>query len=109
MVDSYQQEFGRRVRQLRITRGHTQESLAGLAGIHVTHVSGIERGVRNPSLKSVRALALALDVPVADLFPPGNLPPRPPLRLNRNPARLFWSPGVNPRSPLSVPGHRRAG
>ena len=70
-------ELGRRVRELRIRQGHTQENLAGLAGIHVTYVSGIERGVRNPSLRSIRALALALGVPVGELFPPDNNAPPP--------------------------------
>ena len=69
-------ELGRSVRELRIRHGHTQENLAGLAGIHVTYVSGIERGIRNPSLKSVRALASALGVPVGELLPPDdNSPP----------------------------------
>ena len=36
--------------------------------MHVTYLPGIERGIRNPSLKNIRALALALDVPTADLF-----------------------------------------
>ena len=35
---------------------------------HVTYLSGVERGVRNPSLKNIRAIANALDVRVGELF-----------------------------------------
>ena len=67
-MDAYQTAFGQRVRRLRNQRGATQEDVAHRAGMHVTYLSGIERGVRNPSLKNIRALALALDVPTSDLF-----------------------------------------
>lgn len=65
---SYRDAFGRRVRQLRLLRGETQEEVAHRAGIHVTYLSGIERGVRNPSLTSICALAAGLRVPVSKLF-----------------------------------------
>ena len=67
-MKAYQQAFGLRIRQLRDQQGYTQEELAHRAGIHVTYLSGIERGVRNPSLKSIRALARALGVRVGKLF-----------------------------------------
>ncbi len=53
---------------MRALRGVTQEEVAHRAGVHVTYLSGIERGVRNPSLKNIRALAKALNVSTADLF-----------------------------------------
>ncbi len=65
---SYQIAFGRHVRQIRLDRDETQEDVADRAGIHVTYLSGIERGVRNPSLTSIRALAAGLGVPVSKLF-----------------------------------------
>lgn len=37
-------------------------------GIHATYLSGIERGVRNPSLRIIRALARGLGVAVSELF-----------------------------------------
>ncbi len=49
-------------------RGSTQEEVAHRAGVHVTYLSGIERGLRNPSLKNIRAIARALDTSTADLF-----------------------------------------
>ena len=67
-MDAYQTAFGQHVRRLRNLRGATQEEVAHRAGVHVTYLSGIERGLRNPSLKNLRAIALALDVPMAGLF-----------------------------------------
>ena len=65
---TYQVAFGRHVRQSLLRRDETQEEVAHRAGIHVTYLSGIERGVRNPSLTSICALAAGLDVPVSQLF-----------------------------------------
>ena len=60
--------FGRNIRRLRRLRRLTQEETSHRAGIHVTYLSGIERGRRNPSLKNIRAIAEALEVRVGDLF-----------------------------------------
>ena len=65
---SYQEAFGQYIRRLRERRGYTQEQLAFRAGMHVTYLSGIERGSRNPSLRSIRRLAKALGVRVSKLF-----------------------------------------
>jgi transcriptional regulator with XRE-family HTH domain len=45
----------------------TQEDLAHAAGIHVTYLSGIERGHRNPSWSKVGRLAAALGIDTSDL------------------------------------------
>ena len=60
--------FGKRIRQLREARGLPQEELAHTAGIHVTYLSGIENGKRNPGLLIIGKLARALKVPIAELF-----------------------------------------
>ncbi len=48
--------------------GDTQEEIANRADMHVTYLSGIGRGLRNPSLTSIRALAEALEAPIETLF-----------------------------------------
>ncbi len=53
---------------MRMLQGATQEDVAHRAGVHVTYLSGIERGVRNPSLRNIRAIAKALGAHTADLF-----------------------------------------
>lgn len=60
--------FGKRVRELRLATGLSQEALAHKAGIDRTYMSGVERGVRNPSLKNIARIAKALDVGVAELM-----------------------------------------
>ena len=57
-----------RVRELRHTRGLSQEKLAEKAGIHRTYVGGIELGLRNPSLRNIARIAQALGVPPSDLL-----------------------------------------
>ncbi|WP_370623562.1 helix-turn-helix domain-containing protein [cf. Phormidesmis sp. LEGE 11477] len=53
--------FGRNVRKSRELKGWSQEKLAERSGLHRTYISGIERGVRNPTIEIVREIALALD------------------------------------------------
>jgi transcriptional regulator with XRE-family HTH domain len=53
---------GRNVRQLRRQRGWSQEDLAWESGLDRTYVSGVERGVRNPTVLIVDRLAKALKV-----------------------------------------------
>lgn len=60
-------DLGRAIRALRRARRLTIEELAFAADMHPTYLSGIERGVRNPSWEKLCFLAGALRVPVADV------------------------------------------
>jgi transcriptional regulator with XRE-family HTH domain len=60
-------DLGHVVRQLRKERGATIEALALDAGIHPTYLSGIERGVRNPTWEKLCELAHALAVPLSTI------------------------------------------
>jgi transcriptional regulator with XRE-family HTH domain len=59
---------GRRVRSAREELDLTQDQLAERAGLHVSYVGQIERGLREPSLKSLGAVAKALNLHLADLL-----------------------------------------
>ena len=59
--------FGQNVRKLRGASGFTQERLADKADLDPTYISGIERGVRNPTLLIIARLAKALGVSLSDL------------------------------------------
>jgi transcriptional regulator with XRE-family HTH domain len=65
--------FGETVLAWRLARGMTQSELARTARIPRPNLSAIERGDREVTLKTLRALALALDVRpgvLADGMPP---------------------------------------
>jgi transcriptional regulator with XRE-family HTH domain len=64
---SSQQRLGKNVRRFRIEKGWTQEKLGEHTGMDRTYISDIERGVRNPSLKSLHKLANAMKVSISDL------------------------------------------
>jgi len=61
------QKLGSKVRALRVEKHWTQEKLGEHSGLDRTYISDIERGVRNPSLKSLEKLAKALKTNVSDL------------------------------------------
>ncbi len=54
--------LGEAIRLARVERGLSQEQLADAAGVHVTHLGGVERGVRNPNYATIVKLARALGV-----------------------------------------------
>lgn len=56
------------VRHLRVELGWSQEDLAEKSGLHRTYISGIERGVRNPTLSVLDRLAKTLGVPPSELI-----------------------------------------
>ena len=55
------------IAEYRAGKGMTQEVLSGLAGIGRSHLSGIERGERKPTLETLYRLSLALDTRMSDL------------------------------------------
>ncbi len=63
--------FGKRVREVRLRKGLSQENLARLAKIDRTYIGGIERGERNAGIRNVYRIADALGIPAADLFREG--------------------------------------
>jgi transcriptional regulator with XRE-family HTH domain len=61
-------QVGRRIRNLRENSGISQEVLAEKSSLHRTYIGGVERGLRNPSLKSLERIAKGLGVGVGELF-----------------------------------------
>ncbi len=59
--------LGEAIRRSREKRGLSQEGLADVAEIHITHLGGLERGVRNPSYTTLLRLAKALDIKPGEL------------------------------------------
>lgn len=59
---------GQRIERLRKERGWSQGELSRSSGLHYATVSLIERGLRNPTPRTVRDLAEALNVTQAQLL-----------------------------------------
>ncbi|MCL6408020.1 helix-turn-helix domain-containing protein [Dickeya dadantii] len=60
--------FGQRVKTLRLQAGLSQEAFADKCGLDRTYISGIERGVRNPTLEVIGVIAAGLEIQLQSLF-----------------------------------------
>jgi transcriptional regulator with XRE-family HTH domain len=68
MAQSLRQQFGIRLKAIRLERELTQEEFAELVGISVDFLSLIERGVNAPSFAVLERMAGKLRLPVRELF-----------------------------------------
>lgn len=62
-------KIGQKIRELRKSKGFSQESFADEVGLDRTYMGGIERGKRNIAALNIVRIAKALKVEVGDLFP----------------------------------------
>jgi DNA-binding XRE family transcriptional regulator len=60
--------FGLAVRARRTRLRLSQEELAERSGLHRTYITDVENGLRNISLDNIARLALALEIPISELF-----------------------------------------
>lgn len=63
-----EQQFGKKLRELRLDRGLTQEQLAEKANVSYQAISNIERGLTGPSFSTLADIAKALKTKPKDLF-----------------------------------------
>jgi transcriptional regulator with XRE-family HTH domain len=93
-------DVGERLRDIRRARRATLRTIADRAGVSESFLSQVERGRASASIASLRRIAGALGVSVADLFEPGG--PRGPrvLRRNERPSLAF---GILGRKLLLTP------
>lgn len=61
---------GRNVKRVRLAKGLTQERFAELSGFSQQYISGLEKGLRNPTVVTLHELAQALDVSHVELVMP---------------------------------------
>jgi transcriptional regulator with XRE-family HTH domain len=93
-------DVGERLRDIRRGRHATLKTIADRAGVSESFLSQVERGRASASIASLRRIANALGVSVADLFEPGG-PPRPRvLRKDERPSLAF---GILGRKLLLTP------
>ena len=62
------QQLGINVQKFRKELGFSQETLAFECGLHRTYISGVERGVRNPTVLVLQKIATGLKVPAYRLL-----------------------------------------
>lgn len=60
-------QFGLRLKDLRLEKAITQENLANRCDLDRTYISGLERGLRNPSLTCIFRVANGLNIQVEAL------------------------------------------
>lgn len=61
-------QFGQNLRNLRIEKKLSQESLAFASDIPISQIGRIERGEINTTICTTKVLAVALDISIKDLF-----------------------------------------
>ena len=62
-------EFGLRLKSIREKKGISLRKLETLSNIDFSQIHRIEKGVTNPSLTTILALAEALEIKVVELLP----------------------------------------
>jgi transcriptional regulator with XRE-family HTH domain len=67
-VDTLSAALGEVIRRHRVVRRLSQEQLAERAGLHRTHISYVERGLRSPKIEVLARIAAGLDVPTWQLL-----------------------------------------
>jgi len=63
------EKFGERLQKIRKEQGISQEQLAAKLSMHRTYVGMIERGERNPTIRTLYKVAKALKVDSSKLLP----------------------------------------
>ena len=66
--NSIQIQFGKKVRELRLERGYSQEAFAFECGLHRTYIGCIERGEKNITITNIEKIAKTLKVEIQELF-----------------------------------------
>ena len=59
-------KFGLNIRRIRLKKGFSQATLAKQAGLSPNYIGTLERGVQNPSLKTLERLAKGLGCPMSE-------------------------------------------
>jgi transcriptional regulator with XRE-family HTH domain len=63
------EKFGQKMQKVRKEKGISQEALAGQLAMHRNYIGMVERGERNPTIRTLYKIAKALKVSAAELLP----------------------------------------
>lgn len=64
------ESIGENIRLLRIKSDLSQEQLALNAGVNTSYIGQIERGEKNPTIKTLEKISIALNIDLIDLLRP---------------------------------------
>lgn len=64
------ESIGENIRLLRIARNLSQEQLALNAGVNTSYIGQIERGEKNPTIKTLEKISSALNIHLIELLHP---------------------------------------
>lgn len=67
-VEAKPASIGKRIRRARLTRRMTQESLSEMCGVNASYIGQIERGEKQPSLRTLTAICRSLRVDLSSLL-----------------------------------------
>jgi len=67
-VENEAQRLGQNLKRIRTKKGISQGDIARTLKVNKSHISNIENGKSNPTLKTIAKLAKAVSVPVEDLI-----------------------------------------
>lgn len=63
------EKFGEKVQKIRKAQGISQEKLAFMLSMHRTYIGMVERGERNPTIRTLYKITKALKVKSNELLP----------------------------------------
>lgn len=63
-----EEAFAKALREVRKERGLSQEALGFDSGYHRTYIGMLERGLMNPSLRTILSLSSALEISAGDFI-----------------------------------------
>lgn len=66
--EDFIKKFGLRLKEIRKSKGVSQEELAFRCGFELSQIGRIERGTINTSISHVATIAAALNIPASELF-----------------------------------------
>jgi transcriptional regulator with XRE-family HTH domain len=67
-VDDFEKVLGRVIADARKSAGLSQEALAFRCKLHPTYISQLERGLKSPTIRVLRAIAAALETKTSSLL-----------------------------------------
>jgi transcriptional regulator with XRE-family HTH domain len=67
-MDNTIKNLGKRIKQIRIRKGLTQEALSGRSGLTKSYISLLEAGKKIPAISTLSGIAVALGMTIGDFF-----------------------------------------